>query len=69
MCFNTNDLLKKLELIIYCYIEDKEFAKELVKYIEPKKIKYVLAELDKYKKKSYSVEDVELIKDIYFYYC
>lgn len=69
MYVNISDLLKKLELIIYHYIEDEEFAKELVRYIEPRKIKYVLAELDKNKKKSYSEDDIELIKDIYFYYC
>lgn len=66
---NKNELLKKLEVIIYNYIEDETFANELIKFIESTKIKYVLSELEINKKKDYIFEDKELIKDIYFYYC
>lgn len=69
MVANRNELLNRLELIIYSYIENESFAKELIKHIESLKIKYVLAELDKNKNREYSVEDIELIKDIYFHYC
>lgn len=63
------ELLKRLEEILKQYIENEEIAEELIKYIEPLRIKYILGELDRNKTKDYSDQDKEVIKDIYFYYC
>lgn len=65
----TRELLEKLEEIIDSYIVDKEIDKELIENLNPTKIKYILAELEKHKIKELSRIDREVIKDIYFYYC
>lgn len=66
---NKAELIKKLEEIINSYIMDDKVAKELIKHIDPLKIKYILGELERHKVKEYTLEDKEVIKDIYFYYC
>ena len=66
---NNTDLIVNLEGLIKRYIDDKDVVKELIKNIEPSKVKYVLGEIDKYRSKEYSSGDKDLLKDIYFYYC
>jgi homoaconitase/3-isopropylmalate dehydratase large subunit len=66
---NKEELTIILEGLIKRYIEDKDLSDELIKSLEPSKVKYILGELDTNKSKDYDLEDRCLIKDIYFYYC
>lgn len=65
---NKNEMKMKMNTIINKYVENAEVVDELIKYVESAKIKYVLAEIDKYKTCEYSPEDIKMIKDIYFYF-
>lgn len=62
---------KKLQRnIIYLideYIPDRSDLKKLIKE-DIDCVKHILAEIDKYKRKEYINEDLELIQDIVFYY-
>lgn len=66
---NNATLEQILKRLIDSYISDQTIVKELVKEIEPSKVKYILGEIGKNKNKEYSPEDKEDIKDIVFYYC
>ncbi len=67
MC--KDELLRVLEEIIRCHVGDKEIANELIRYVESLKIKYVIHELDRLNINDFSLEEKELLKDAYFYFC
>ena len=66
---DRNDLLEKLHGIIDTYVSDESKASELKKEIRREKVKYVLGEIEQYRKKPFSSKDQEIIKDLFFYFC
>lgn len=64
------ELLDRLREIIDRYIDDPELRRKLHAWVEPSKVKGILAEMDSHlMRRPYSAEDQETIKDIYFYFC
>lgn len=66
---NKAELKANLDYLVSKYIIDEQMKKELQKYINNLKVKYILGEIDQNKRKEYTKTDKELIKEIYFYYC
>ena len=66
---DKNLLLKELERLIKKYIDDEEYCNLLIKKISITNIKGILAMVDEKKNKNYTIEDLEIIKDIYYFFC
>lgn len=66
---NETELIANLEILVKRYVCDKVVQQYLIKNITPSRTKFILAELDEHKTNEYSKDDLNLIKDIAFYYC
>lgn len=64
-----NDLLKELHRIVEEYIPDESCRVELKKDIHKAKVKYILGEIEKKRKKEFTEADSKVIKDLFFYFC
>lgn len=64
---NVKQLQQNLIYLIEKYISDREDLKKLI-CEDADSAKYILAQIDKYKSCEYTDDDMELIKDIVFYY-
>lgn len=62
-------LISELNRLFDKYVNDTEILKSIEEDKVQYQVKGILAELDKRKKKDFEEEDIETIKDIYFYYC
>jgi hypothetical protein len=66
---NETDLLQSLRRIIESYVADAEKKEELLSEVVRPKVKYVLAELEKYRSHEITEADRETIKDLFFHFC
>ena len=64
---NREELVENITFLINKYVPEKS---DLIRIINDDidSTKYVLAEIDKYKEKEYDKEDLDLLKDIAYYY-
>lgn len=64
------ELNEKIIYLINKYIADKTRREDLINLFNEDidSVKYILAELDKFKIYQYDDEDLEIIKDIVYYY-
>lgn len=64
------ELNAKIIYLINKYIADKTKREDLINLFNEDidSVKYILAELDKFKIYKYNDEDLEIIKDIVYYY-
>ena len=53
--------------LIEKYIPDRNDLKELIKE-DTDSVKYIVAEIDRYKTKSYEEVDLDIIKDVFFFW-
>lgn len=58
-----------MNYLVSKYIKDDAMIEQLKIQIVNNKAKYVLAEIDRNKIEAYSEADIDLIKDIAFYFC
>ena len=65
---NKDELRRSLRVLIEEYIDDKDYALELIATLADPKAKFILAEIDRRKTKDYSPELRNMMKDIAFYY-
>lgn len=64
---NDKEMILKIEYLVKKYIPERKQLIELVKK-DADSIKYILAEMDRYKRLEYANDDLELIQDIVFFY-
>lgn len=64
---DRKQLQQNVIYLIDKYIPDRGDLKILIKE-DIDSVKYILAQIEKYKSKEYMDEDLELIQDIVFYY-
>jgi hypothetical protein len=65
---DEKDLLQSLRRIIESYVADAEKKEELLSEVVSTKVKYVLAELEKYRSHEVTEADGEIIKDLFFHF-
>ena len=64
---SKEEVISKIEYLVLKYVPERSDLIELIsKDIDS--IKYVLAEISRYKKNEYDENDKEIIKDIAFFY-
>lgn len=64
---SKEEVISKIEYLVLKYVPERSDLIELInKDIDS--IKYVLAEISRYKKNEYGENDKEIIKDIAFFY-
>ncbi|MCB2309224.1 hypothetical protein LGL08_21895 [Clostridium estertheticum] len=66
---NKEELREALRKLIEEYIDDKDYAVELISKLDEPKAKFILAEIELKRSKDYSRESKNVIEDIAFYYC
>jgi hypothetical protein len=66
---NTEQLIYEINRLYEVYEIDKNQLNALSKEQMVKETKGLLATLDKYKVKSYTNNDLEVIREIYFFFC
>ena len=64
---NEKILIKNIKYLINKYLNNRSDLIELI-MDDSDSVKYILSEIRKGKKRNYDEEDVELMKDIAFYY-
>lgn len=64
---DIKQLQQNLMYLIEKYMPDREDLKKLI-CDGADSTKYILVQIDKYKSSEYTDEDIEMIKDIVFYY-
>ena len=64
---DEKNLIANIEYLVDKYLIGRNDLIELVMR-DTGSVKYILSEIRKYKKKDYDTEDIDLIKDISFYY-
>ncbi len=64
---NEKILIKNIKYLISKYLIDRNDLSELITY-DLDSVKYILSEIDKGKKSAYEKADLDLLKDISFYY-
>lgn len=64
---NEKILIKNIKYLINKYLIDRNDLSELIMY-DLDSVKYILSEIDKGKKNEYEKADLDLLKDISFYY-
>ncbi len=64
-----DELQIRLDYLVSKYIKEDSLIEQLKLQIVKSKVKYVLAEIDSNKVEAYSETDIDLIKDIVFYFC
>mgnify|MGYP001051915584 FL=1 len=64
---NEKILIKNIKYLIGKYLIDRNDLSELITY-DLDSVKYILSEIDKGKKNEYEKADLDLLKDISFYY-
>lgn len=64
---NEKILIKNIKYLISKYLIDRNDLLELIMY-DLDSVKYILSEIDKGKKSEYEKADLDLLKDISFYY-
>jgi len=63
------ELQANLNYLVSKYIKDDYVIEQLKTQIVNNKAKYVLTEIDRNKVEAFSEEDIDLMKDIAFYFC
>ena len=66
---DKKQLIFELNRLFNKYVNDTALLNAIDTNEVQYQVKGILAELDKCKKKDYDEEDIEIIKNIYFYYC
>lgn len=66
---NKYELQSNLNYLVNKYIWDEGLREQLKVQISNGKAKFLLAEIDRNKVMPYSDSDIELIKDISFFFC
>lgn len=66
---NKEELRESLRTLIEEYIDDKDYALELISKLDDPKAKFILAEIELKRTKDYSPASKNIIEDIAFYYC
>lgn len=64
---NEKILIKNIKYLINKYLIDRNDLSELI-MCDLDSVKYILSEIDKGKKNEYEKADLDLLKDISFYY-
>lgn len=64
---NDNMLIENLKYLIGKYLNGRNDLVELASH-DTDSVKYILSEISKGKKKDYDKEDINIIKDISFFY-
>ncbi len=64
---NETEVIMKIEYLLRKYLPEREDLTELVRK-DTDSIKYVMAQISRYKKKEYDNDDRDIIKEIAFYY-
>ena len=64
---DIKQLQQNLMYLIEKYISDREDLKKLI-CDDTDSAKYILVQIDKYKSSEYTDDDIEMIKEIVFYY-
>ena len=64
---DIKQLQQNLMYLIEKYVPDREDLKKLI-CDDADSTKYILVQIGKYKSSEYTDEDIEMIKDIVFYY-
>ena len=64
---NKQELIDNIIILVNRYVPDRDDLIELIKN-DIDSVKYIMSEIDKNKNMDYLNEDLELLKDIAFYY-
>ena len=64
---NKKKLINNVKYLVNKYLDERNDLVELI-IQDSDSVKYILSEISNGKKKDYDKEDLELIKDISFYY-
>lgn len=64
---NREEIILKVEYLVEKYVPERKDLVELIKE-DIDSVKYILAEIGRYKTREYDNNDKEIIKDIAFFY-
>ncbi len=67
MNMNEEQLIESIKYLVDKYLNDKNDLVELI-IQDTDSVKFVLSEINKNKKREYEESDVDMLKDISFYY-
>lgn len=65
---NSDDLFMNLDKLYTKYNVNKKIFQDISEEEIPRQTKRLLAELDRNKDRNYDAADIEIMKDIYFYF-